>query len=146
MNVNSTIEVVNTSESIKQALQNEYRGCEVNEAECTVLIDGILYGYDLIKHMDEVDLSLYSIYELDKDSSNTNLFALIITSPAQHEGFSDTIIAVDPNADALEFVAKSYASNHTNFETMYIKPIILGEIINYDDMTDVIMLPYSNGV
>ena len=67
MNVNSTIEVVNTSESVKQALQNEYRGCEVNEEECTVLIDGILYGYDLIKHMDEVDLSLYSIYELDKD-------------------------------------------------------------------------------
>lgn len=61
MNVKNTIEVVNTCESIKDALENEYRGCVVDEDNCTVTIEGVAYEYDLIKHMDECDLSLYSI-------------------------------------------------------------------------------------
>lgn len=77
--VNSTIEVVNTSESVKEALENEYRGCEVNEEECTVLINDILYSYELIKHMDVVDLSLYSINVVpvnDKPALNDELSTL----------------------------------------------------------------------
>lgn len=61
MNVKNTIEVVNTCETIKNALENEYRGCIVDSKNECVIIDGVVYYYVLIKHMDEVNLSLYSL-------------------------------------------------------------------------------------
>lgn len=71
MNVKSTIEVVNTCETIKQALEMEYRGCVVNTEDESVLIDGVHYYYDLVKHMDEVNLSLYSLTKVKETQGTT---------------------------------------------------------------------------
>ena len=71
MNVKDTIEVVNTCETIKKALENEYRGCVVDSENECVTIDDVIYYYDLIKHMDEVDLSLYSLTEIKETKGTT---------------------------------------------------------------------------